>query len=158
MNLNEEERLIVCRAILFHNRYRLPHGDSSGCQVHSKLIRDADKLDILDVITNQFKERLLHPNSALDFNLSDSAECSPEIIEDILSRRMARIGKLRTQSDLKFMYLSWVFDINFPATLTFIEKRGYWDRILESLPDTKEIRKVRDSIRECTKIRQFISI
>jgi hypothetical protein len=137
-NIDEEDRLIVCRAILSHNRYRLSHVESSICQLYFKLIRDADKLDILKVITDNFEERLFNSKHALYFGLPDSPKCSPEIIDDILAGRMARITKLKTQNDMLLMYLSWAFDINFPLTLTLIEQRGYWDRILESLPNTKE--------------------
>lgn len=156
-NLDQEEQAIVCKAILFHNQYCLPVKESMKCLMYSKLIKDADKIDILDIITIHFEERDLHPNSALDFGMQDSLEFSPEIIEDLLSSRMAKIGKLKTLNDMKLMYLSWVFDINFPFTLNLITEQGYVDRLIESLPDTKEIRKVRFSIKSYISNRQQYS-
>ena len=112
----------------------------------SRLIRDADKLDILGIINEHFETRDQHPNPALDFGMKDGPGFSREAVSDILQGKMVRIPVLKTMNDMRLMYLSWVFDIYFPVTLSCIDERGYLERLLSNLPADSEILKVRNFI------------
>jgi hypothetical protein len=113
-----------------------------------RLLRDADKLDILGLITSHIEKRKETPNQALDFGFEDSPGNSEELLSDISSCKMARIGAMRNLNDMKLVYLSWVFDINFPLTLSLIMERRYLDKLLRGLPEcaeTREIERLLDS-------------
>jgi hypothetical protein len=71
---------------------------------------------------------------------------------------MVRIPVLETMNDMLLMYLSWVFDIYFPVTLSCIEERGYLARLLANLPDDPEIFKVRNFVEEYLARRRLIYI
>lgn len=146
-SLTEKERTILRRAIWLHNKLELPEGRSDESILFAKLIRDADKLDILRVITGHFERRLLEPNRALDFGLSDKPEFSREPVDDILNCKMVNIRCLKSLNDMKLMYLSWVFDINFPVTISCILEKGYLDKLFLSLPQEDDISIVRDHIK-----------
>ncbi len=140
------ERRLLCRAIWLHNKYEIPEMERGDAVLFSRLIRDADKLDILGVINEHFKSRDLHPNKALDFGMKDEPGFSREAVSEILQGKMVRIPALRTMNDMRLMYLSWVFDIYFPVTLSCIEERGYLERMLSNLPADPEIFEVRNFI------------
>ena len=144
--LPKREKGLLCRAIWLHNKYEIPETESSDTILFSRLIRDADKLDILGIINEHFAERDLHPNSALDFGMKDEPGFSRDAVSDILQGKMVRIPSMKTMNDMLLMYLSWAFDIYFPVTLSCIEERGYLERLLSNLPGDPEILKVSDFI------------
>jgi len=141
-DLDEGDFSALRKAIMFHNKYEVPEdGDWEGALL-CRLLRDADKLDILGLITNHFESRTEHPNQALDFGLPDSPGFSAELVDDILDRRMARIGRMGNLNDMKLMYLSWAFDINFPVTLSSIAENRYFERLFLGLPKDDQIARV----------------
>ena len=146
--LPRNERRLLCRFIWLHNKYEIPEKERVDTILFSRLIRDADKLDILGVINEHFATRDLHPNLALDFGMKDEPGFSREAVSEILQGKMVRIPVLETMNDMLLMYLSWVFDIYFPVTLSCIEERGYLTRLLANLPADPEIFKMRNFVEE----------
>lgn len=145
-----EERNVVLKAVEFHNLMEIPKAASNSPQLlfYSKLIRDADKLDILRLICKDYEAGEKSRNPALELYLPDTPECSGPVLEDIMNNRMAKLRDVRNQNDVKLLRLSWVFDINFPETFTLIRKRRYLETIMSSLPGTEEVRRVRRQLKE----------
>jgi hypothetical protein len=146
--LTERERHILSRAIWYHNKYEINENEGSEILLFSRLIRDADKLDILKVITDYFGRREKQPNSALDFGLSESPGFSKELLDDIFGCRMVKIGSLKNLNDMRLMYLSWAFDLNFPITITSMLERRYLEKLMDALPQNNDVIRVRDHINE----------
>lgn len=144
--LTKRERHILRRAIWHHNKYEIAGGEGSDITFFSRLIRDADKLDILGVITDYFDRREQQPNSALDFGLSEDPGFSRWVIDDILNCRMVKIGSLKNLNDMRLMYLSWAFDLNFPITITSMLERRYLEKLMDALPQDDDVLRVRDHI------------
>jgi hypothetical protein len=138
------ERTIIRRAVWLHNKYKIPDGLSGREALFSNLIRDADKLDILGIIIDHFESREDRPNAALDFGLPEGRGLSDAALSDFLSGRMVRISELQSLDDMRIMYLSWVFDINYPATIAAIVERGYLERLLSGLPEGSCTKRVLD--------------
>jgi hypothetical protein len=144
--LTERERHIFRRAIWHHNKYEVIADGGSDILLFSRLIRDADKLDILKVITDYFGRREQQPNSTLDFGLSESPGFSKEMVDDIFGCRMVKIGSLKNLNDMKLMYLSWAFDLNFPITITSMIERRYLEKLIDALPQSDDVVMVRNHI------------
>jgi len=136
-SLTKTERYIICRAIWQHNKYKIREPDDFSSTLLSKLIRDADKLDILYIITNYYKNRASHVNPALDLGLLDKPGFSEEAVQDILNYRMVKISDLRNLNDLKLLHLSWIYDINFPLTTSLIIRGRYLEELIHSLPESR---------------------
>ncbi|WP_461204851.1 HD domain-containing protein [Clostridium sp. DL1XJH146] len=141
----EEEELII-KAINYHNMYKLPLDENDKCLFFSKLIRDADKIDIYKVLTNYYEELDLDLNPALEHNLSQSETYSPLIIDDIINFRNSNSKLLKTRYDMRLLTLTWIFDINFPVSLKLIEERNFIDKTLEVLPMNEDMHKVKLSL------------
>ncbi|VVB71281.1 HD domain protein [uncultured archaeon] len=153
-DLPGRERYLLQRAIWLHNKFAIPDTEKADSLLYSRLIRDADKLDILGLLTLHFDERAQNPNSALDYGLDDSNVFSMEAISDILQGKMVRIAVLKNLSDIKLMYLSWAYDIYFPFTLSCIEENGYMERLIRHLPADPEISRAVDHIKAYNEKRQ----
>lgn len=131
--LPKRDRDLIRRSIWNHNKYRIPDSEKAEVVLFSKLIRDADKLDILGIVADHFESRDQHPNRALDFGLADELRLTQDPVFDILQETMVKIDGLRTLGDMRLLYLSWIFDINFPVTLVAIKERGYLERLLSGI-------------------------
>jgi hypothetical protein len=156
--LPKRERNLIRKSIWHHNKYQIPVTEKTDVALFSKLIRDADKLDILGIIALHFETRGQHPNQALDFGLADELGLTEEVVSDILQGKMVRIAALKTLGDMRLMYSSWIFDINFPFTLGCIKERGYLERLLADLSMEPDIIPVRDFLQAYLEKRSLMPI
>ena len=157
-SLPKRERNLIRKSIWHHNKYQIPVTEKADVTLFSKLIRDADKLDILGIVALHFEKRDSHPNPALDFGLTHGLELTEEVVSDILQGKMVRIATLKTLGDLRLMYSSWIFDINFPFTLACIKERGYLERLLADLSMQPDIIPVRGFLQAYLEKRSLRSI
>lgn len=141
-----KENNLILKAVEYHNLIEIPECANSSKYLlfYSKLIRDADKLDILKLICEDYMEKSRNP--ALDFGLPDTPGYSESIVTDILNNRMAKIGDVKNQNDIKLLRLSWIFDINFPVTFAILKEKQYLNTILSSMPDTEETNLIEECI------------
>jgi len=128
---------IITATIGNHNIPLLPEISDPGILLFSRLLRDADKLDIWKLTLDQ--------NVA--FTIRNEKEPDGyRIPERILSRiREGRIVLLQfaeSMNDFRLLRLSWVFDMNFPATFSILEKKGMIDRILARIPEFPEKKEI----------------
>jgi hypothetical protein len=122
--------------------------DSKELLFYSKLIRDADKLDILRLISENYDEGGNVRNPALDIYLPDTTGCTESIIKDILNNRMADIKDVKNINDLKLLRLSWVFDINFQATFSILKRHKYLGTIISSMPEAEEVHIIEEHLED----------
>lgn len=138
--LSSEEKNLVLKAIEYHNRMEIPESiekESKLC-FFCKLIRDADKIDILRLVSEEYADEDKNLNPALELYLPDTKGYSEPMITDILNNRMAKIADMKNRNDVKLLRLSWIFDINFPETFSLLREYGYLEKIMSSLPAIKE--------------------
>ena len=148
--LTETQRSIAYKAIGYHNVRKLPDPDSEtpDCLLYSKLLRDADKLDIWLVVTTYYGERHKHRNPTLELELPDTPEYSLCFVEDIRNNQVSNSHELKTFNDMKLLQLGWLFDINFTQTFIRIQQRQIIEKIIADLPDTEDIRKIQNHLKE----------
>lgn len=138
--LSKEEKDLILKAVEYHNMMEIPQNIEKHSKIYffSCLIRDADKIDILRLASEEYSEGDKSLNPALELYLPDTQGYSEPIVSEILNNRMAKITDMRNRNDVKLLRLSWVFDINFPATFSLLKKYGYLEEIMSSLPEIKE--------------------
>jgi hypothetical protein len=145
--LEDSETELIARAIEYHGREELPEGLEDEVLLFSKLIRDADKLDVFYVVLSNYRQYRENPEQFLmEVELPDEPGYSSEVVQDILGGRRINYNRLRTLNDMKLLQLGWVYDVNFTVTLKRIKQRRYLEMMVELLPDTEDINKVRKCI------------
>ena len=152
-DLPDDERVIVEKAIEFHGIKELPPLDERTLHF-AKLIRDADKIDIFELLDENYR-LLAHEPEKFTWELEypDTPECNPEIINAIMNRELIDYKELRTVNDAKLLQLGWVYDVFFDWSLKQIHDRGYLQAIIDLLPKTFEVKQATDCILEYTKKR-----
>jgi len=145
-DLANDERAVIEKAIEFHGALKLP-ALNERTRHFTKMIRDADKLDIFGLLVENYRILAEEPEKfKWELEFPDTPECNPEIIHALLSDQLISYEKLKTVNDAKLLQLGWVFDIYFDHTLKQIHDRGYLQTIINLLPKTDEIRQVTEHI------------
>ncbi len=138
-NLSSSEREIILQAVKFHNAFSVPDLESQDALHFVKLIRDADKLDIWRVFIEYYAAPSEEKASAVSLGLPDTSGYSREVLSCFHEKRIASLRGIKTLNDFKLMQLSWIFDLNFPPSLTMLLERNYVEKLASSLPQTGEI-------------------
>lgn len=140
-----KEKDLIVKAVQYHNLMEIPKCAEKFTELffYSRLIRDADKLDILKLTSEDYQKEEKCRNPALELDMPDNPGCSENIVADILNNRMPKLADARNQNDVKLLRLSWIFDINFPVTFALLKERGYLSTILSSMQGTEEVNVIR---------------
>jgi putative nucleotidyltransferase with HDIG domain len=149
--LSPEENEIITKAVLFHNTREIPLYEKEEIIFFSKLVRDADKMDILGILTGYYHSEACGSNPAFDLDLPENIEFTQTVIDDIFQDRCVDVNHAVTTTDFKLLQTSWVFDINFDYTFNYIREHGYVEKLMQLLPDRIEIREA------CEHIRNYLS-
>ncbi|MDY6836955.1 MAG: HD domain-containing protein [Thermodesulfobacteriota bacterium] len=146
-DVDRPTRNLILRVISYHNRLGLPKRETEECLFFTKLLRDADKVDIWRVVTEHYGQKEEEQNGAIDLGLPHRPEISDEVCEDLLAGRIVRLESLRTVNDFKVLQMAWVYDVNFPRTFQIILERGYLEMIRDALPACEKVSRVYSTVR-----------
>lgn len=145
--ISNEEKNVVLKAIKYHNAYKLPKEEDERVLFFSKLIRDADKLDIYKMHVKYIEEKSEYHKPILK-KFPDVPEYTMQNIHDILNNEVPENDNMKTYNDLKLVYISWIFDINFDFTIKRIADNKYMERLIANLPDNEDIKKVNKHVKD----------
>jgi hypothetical protein len=145
--VSEHERAIIFTAIKNHNQRVIYENVGGNTLLFCKLIRDADKLDILDQVISFYENPRRTPYFAIDGNHEDMSY-SPEIIQGILSGKQISYTRVKTSVDIKLVRLSWLLDLTFPTALEIAKWKQYLERFRAFIPVTVDTLKVFQYIQE----------
>jgi putative nucleotidyltransferase with HDIG domain len=136
----------VIDAARYHNRMIVPDGLPPQSAFMTRLVRDADKLDIFRVAVEYYHKPIR--DRAVELDLPDTPHISPAICHSILQGKMALMTDLKSLNDFKLLQMAWVYDVNFAPTLRAMVQRQYLPRIRETLPDLPEVDEVYAAVSE----------
>jgi len=149
-DLPDEEQSIIEKAVEFHGARELPQLDDRTMHF-AKMIRDADKIDIFELLVANYRILAEEPEKfTWELEFPDTPECSPEIIDALLNRRLIHYNQIKTVNDAKLLQLGWVYDVYFDWSLKQIHDRGYLQAIIDLLPKTEQIEKATGCILKYT--------
>jgi hypothetical protein len=140
--VDEETRDLIFYAISNHNRACLTCNGSERQLFFTKMLRDADKLDIWRVVTEYYHDDNRKRNGVLELNLPDTPEISVGVYKDLMERKIVKAEHLKNLNDFKLLQIGWVFDVNFPKTLQLVRERKYIEKIYKVLPKSDKVAKV----------------
>jgi putative nucleotidyltransferase with HDIG domain len=144
--LSEADRELVLSAVEHHNAQALPVGLDERTLRHARLIRDADKLDILPLMINYSETRHLAKNPGMEGKLPDTPGFSPEIIDVILCCGTVSNAMRKNQNDMRLVQLAWLLDLNFPWSYSYAFEQKFAQRMCSFLPDDPMIDRVYEHV------------
>jgi len=144
----DRERLLC--VVEYHNRKRtdIPHGLSPGQDRFLRLIRDADKLDIMELLLRAVAADGFQDLPGMLPHIRLCRELSPGVLAEAAKTRSVSNGNLSTLADFLVMMATWCYDMNYPPTRRLTIQRDILPRIRRELPDTKAVRELFAGITE----------
>lgn len=130
---------IIYKAILNHNRLNIENGLDEKELLHSKIIRDADKIDNFRVkLTESFKVLLGTEDTQIIFN----EKISDKVYKTFMSKNLISVSDAKTCLDRWATYIAFIFDMNFDASLNYLQENDLVNKCFNRLeyynPDTIE--------------------
>lgn len=133
-----EERDRLVTSLLMHNLRDLPADVPEPSRALCELVRDADKLDLWEIIFGHVVDGTLQ-----DLLPERDAEpvANPELLREIAETKRATYLHVRTLADYLLTSIAWVYDLNFPTSARIARERNVVGRLAQHLPDTADVRK-----------------
>ncbi|WP_243361110.1 HD domain-containing protein [Fundidesulfovibrio terrae] len=144
--LDPDLRVLVLGAVAMHNRRAVPGRLSAGLDTVTRIVRDSDKLDIVNIMLEHLRPGGKRSDVVVLHMADEPDRYSGEIVAQIRAGRIGDYSLMRYENDFKLLLLSWVFDLNFaPSRRAFLE-RGHVKELFGLLPSTPELTQLEDSI------------
>ena len=115
---------IIYLAVINHNRDNIEEGLSKRELLHCKIVRDADKWDILYILTFESDEALWGTSNPVF-----DKEITPEIFDEYMKTGRIDYSKRESKEDSIITHISHVFNVYFDYTLKNISKENYLEII-----------------------------
>ncbi len=129
-NLDKNDYNLVRSAIENHGACKLNEKDlDEKTLLHSKIIRDADKIDILYQFSNP---------KILKLEEEDNNDISEKVKDDFYNHKSIFKDDVKNRNDETLMKIGIVFDLNFEYSKSTILEHEYLNRMLEYL-NNKEL-------------------
>jgi len=135
---------IILKAVKNHNKYKIEEGLNEKELLFSKIIRDADKLDIF------YETQEI-------YWIGQEKEIEKQTIDEIIKQQLKQLKQIERGRNYKkndigkiMTIIAFIFDINFKISFEIIQKQDYINKILnrfeykdeETKKDIEEIRKI----------------
>jgi len=148
-DLSDENREIVYKSILNHSRAEIIPDTNEKVIFFSKLIRDADKLDIWRLITEYYMVKEQNgENKTLELELPDNDEISDAVLESIIKKEVVLKESIKTLNDFKLLQIAWLFDLNFNYSIQRLYAKKYLDKIFVALPENKKVNQIKQIVND----------
>ncbi len=129
----ENEKLIFI-SIANHNKLKLPENLSEQELKLARLIRDADKIDILKVLSEYYSTRNVNANHTLTWDLPKGSSVSKAVSKEVLDGKLVSKKNVVSEIDVKIMQMSWVYDLNYRSSFEKLLKKRFIETIYNTLP------------------------
>ncbi len=139
-----ETKEIVYNAVYNHGLREIERTDEKSL-LHSKIVRDADKIDIFKIVVKYYNKKGPR-NIALEYGLKDEPYISDTVMKKFQQKQLIDKNELKTLNDFKTMQLAWIFDVNFDISKQIIKQNNYLDKIIKNISSIKQIETLQKEI------------
>lgn len=145
-HLNPRQKALIMDAVGSHNAAVLPDNQDERTLFFMRLIRDADKLDIWQVVIDHYLKTDRSGNKFIELGLEDRGGYSPGVLNALIERRFVLSSTIEELNDFKLMQISWVFDLNFSPTFARVKQRRYIEKIVSTMPPVPDLSLALDQV------------
>ena len=138
-----ETQSLLLKGVRYHNGRDIPP-DCEQSVLLARMIRDADKMDILAMITSDDEQFRILPSP----EYGGMETVTRGTADTILRGQVARYEQIRTAADQMLFRMSWILDMNFPWTFRYVQQNEYLEKMASQLPELPEIKKVTEYLAE----------
>ena len=130
----EEEKYhnTIFTAIENHNKFKIAEGLNKDDLIQAKIIRDADKIDIFNVLRIESFETLYKKENIF------TEEISKKVLEDFLQARQTERKFIKSNMDTWVSDIGMIFDLNYGISFKILKEKDYINKIIDRADDIKE--------------------
>lgn len=133
-DVNEKEWRLIRAAVGLHNAKTLNPATSGDLRTLTDVVRDADKVDIFDVILAHLSVTDNPQNVVIHSLEEHPTKYTPAVLDTILSDRPCDYGSLRYSNDFILLLVGWLFSLSHPSALDLLVRRKLVDKAFHLLP------------------------
>jgi len=149
---------IIKKAVLNHNRFKIEDGLTEKELLFSKIIRDADKLDIFYSISCPEYSM----ESIFWYDNWDIEKISDIMMNDFEKNHYSNYSKITNNADVITIFYSYVYDLYFPISLKVIYENKYLDkfseRVYSKFPSTTIHEQTKKLLQSCNNYLKTVTI
>lgn len=127
---------LILTAVYEHNRYELTKGLSKEKELFCKIIKDADKLDLM------YEAIAIYWQRQEEIQEIESGKLSEKMLANFYQHKLADNRNRISKTDQILRFASFVFDLYFPYSFKVLEKNDYISRMIDrfnyQVSETKE--------------------
>jgi hypothetical protein len=128
---------IIMQSILQHNIPAITENTDPDIILFARLLRDADKIDILKLQTQKdIIFTLGHHKPVKQYAVPE------KIRRCFLEERTVTLDLAESINDFRLLRLSWIYDMNFKSTFRMLHKKNYAAKILEKIPSSDALQEL----------------
>jgi putative nucleotidyltransferase with HDIG domain len=141
------ETLAILAAVRHHNCRQLPEDLPPAALPVVRLVRDADKLDILHVINDFVRNKRFDDYPEILLHVDIKGPATPALIRELSEKRTASYENLHSLADINLLRMTWVYSVNYLPTLRLMDRRRLYDELQTTLPAGIEVQGIVDEAR-----------
>ncbi len=134
--LKNEYDDVIYTAVYEHNRYELSEGLTKEKELFCKIIKDADKIDLM------YEAIAVYWQKPEDIREIECGTLSERMLQDFYQHKLADNRNKVSRTDEILRFTSFVFDMNFLYSIQVVKRNNYINQIIDrfhyQLPETKE--------------------
>jgi len=142
--LSSEDRTAIACAVEFHNKKTadLPKDLPEASLFHLLVVRDADKIDILELVLTSVARDGFRDLPDMLPSIGPDRRITPAVLDEVLTTQTVSVINLRTVDDYLVMLASWFYDLHFEPARELAAQRRLFDRIRRQLPSLPALGKL----------------
>ena len=122
---NNEYDNIIYTAVYEHNKYELSKNLTQEEELFSKIIKDADKLDII------YETIYIYWQEPYRIKELEEGELSPKMLEDFYNGQLANNENRISEADQILRFCSFIYDINFKYSFEMLKESGNINKMVD---------------------------
>ena len=130
---------IIYAAILNHNKYKIDDDLKGKTLLQSKIVRDADKIDILNLLVFEAFETLYKKQNIINEPISK------EVFDAMLEGKQVERKYQKTSMDDWVSNVGYIYDLNFKPSFKILKEKDYINKIIDRTK-TPEMEKIREYV------------
>ncbi len=138
---------IILTAIYEHNRYQLSKNLTKEQELFSKIIKDADKIDLI------YEGAEIYWKAPEIITSIEEGKLEPKMLQEFYQEKLPDRRNAKSKIDEVLSFISLIFDINFSYSLQKIKQSSNINKMIDrfqyKIPETKEeMKKVKKVVNE----------
>lgn len=121
---------IIKKSVYNHNKARIDENVEGEALIFSRIIRDADKLDIYRVINEEEMKDIFWYEEFENVAMSD------KLMNCFINDRFINYKDVKTNADLIYVFYGYIYDFNFPCCLKLIRDNNYLEKFCDRIKET----------------------